>query len=414
MSFKQKLTFGLAVFALSSGLAMAATPANVQNVTATLEGGKLQVSWYPVPGAARYNIYYSRESILGNRGDYDDFESTTGPQTAYAFKAMPQTSGTVYVGVLAVGADGVESDGFETETSAYIGDALPPQSGNPNASGTVVPGTMPSGENPTSTAVPMTIVSVQPTSSTGMTVSFSKPIRPLAAVNPAFFLITDTGGVILPIVNVRIEGQNVLLEMKPQEAERTYLLSILLPIPADDGTNATASTPRVEFKGYGTKQQGGASSSVQSSVSSSVASSDPRFGTTNPLPPPPAPTASLIRDPAALDLTATPRNDGTYNVLAAWTQAPGAKGYTLYTSTDGKQYTRNFTVADTQTSVKYERIPAGTFGLRVITADARGGESSPGVERVINLPASGLGFLGLMLTAGAAAGRRMRRKKETV
>ncbi len=414
MTFKQKLTIGLAVFAVSTSVVMAA-PANVQNVTATLEGGQLQVSWYPVPGAASYNIYYSHESILGNGGDYDDFEHSAGPQTAYVFKTLPQTSGTVYIGVLAVDGSGVESEGFETEASATIGDALPPEpTVTSTVSGTTVQGGMPTGENPTSTAVPMTIASVQPISSTGVIVTFTKNVRPQAAINPAFFLMTDTGGTILPIVNVTFDGPNVLLETKTQEPTRTYIVSVLLPIPADDGTNATTSTtPRIQFAGFGTAVQGGSSSSVSSSASSSVASSDPRFGTTNP-PPPPPPTASLIRDPAALDLTATPRNDGTYNVLAAWTQAPGARGYTLYTSTDGKQYARNFAVADTQTSVKYERIPPGTFGLRVTAADATGRESSPGVERVINLPASGIGFLGLMLTAGAAAGRKLRRKKKTV
>lgn len=417
MTFKQKLTLGLAVFAVSTGIAMAAAPGNVQNVTATLEGGQLQVSWYPVPGAASYNIYYSHESILENGGDYDDFEHSAGMQTAYVFKSLPQTSGTVYVGVLAVDGAGVESDGFETEAHVYVGDALPPEpTVTSTVSGTTVQGGMPTGENPTSTAVPMTIASVQPISSTGVIVTFTKNVRPQAAINPAFFLMTDTGGTILPIVNITFDGPNILLETKNQEPTRTYIVSVLLPIPADDGTNATASTtPRIQFAGFGTPVQGGTSSSASSQPqsSSSAPSSDPRFGT-NPVPPVPPVAGMLLRDPAALDLTATARNDGTYNVLAAWTQAPGARGYTLYTSTDGKQYARNFAVADTQTSVKYERIPPGTFGLRVNSTDAAGNESSPGVERVITLPASGIGFLGLMLTAGAAAGRKMRRKKKTV
>ncbi len=416
MTFKQKLTVGLAVFAVSSGIVMAAAPGNVQNVTATLEGGQLQVSWYPVPGAVSYNIYYSHESILENGGDYDDFEHTTGPQTAYVFKSMPQASGTVYIGVLAVDAAGVESDGFETEASAYIGDALPPEPGAASTvSGTVMPGTMPSGENPTSTAVPMTVVSVQPVSSTGVVVTFTKNVRPQASINPAFFLITDTGGTIVQITDVTFSGPNVLLETKPQEPTRAYVVSVLLPIPADDGTNATASTtPRIQFAGFGTMMASSSSVASSQQSSSSAPSSDPRFGT-NPVPPSAPPvTGMLLRDPAALDLTATARADGTYNVLAAWTQAPGARGYNLYTSTDGSQFARNFAVADTQTSVKYERIPAGTFGLRVNTTDAAGNESAPGVQRVINLPASGIGFLGLMLTAGAAAGHKMRRKKKTV
>jgi hypothetical protein len=82
----------------------------------------------------------------------------------------------------------------------------------------------------------------------------------------------------------------------------------------------------------------------------------------------------------------------------------------LYTSADGKQYVKSSVIDGSQNSVEYSRVKAGDFWLKVAATDNRGHESM-GIARAVNLPASGLGLLAVMMGAGAAAGSHFHRKK---
>lgn len=102
-----------------AGVSASGAPPNVKGVTARLAGDTLVVQWMPVtdPAVTRYRVYYSRASIMDNRGDYDDFVETTSNQQSYTFSTVPYKGKALYVSVMAVTAQGVESEAFESEAS---------------------------------------------------------------------------------------------------------------------------------------------------------------------------------------------------------------------------------------------------------------------------------------------------------
>lgn len=259
MSPKQILTIALVMIALTGQIALAAEPpANVQNVAAALTDGKLTVTWTPVEGAVSYTIYYSHQSILGNGGDYDDFEPVQNV-TSFTFDALPLSAPTIFVGVLATDAAGAESEGFETEASVTV-TAAPVQPAVSSSSSSSVASSesssslnaMPAGENPTTTSTPMALISVQATSETGVLIGFSKPVKIDAVITPEFFIITDSGANVLRITKVTVNAATILLETERQVPAREYTFGLLQPVTAVDGTNATPSTPQVKFTAAGT------------------------------------------------------------------------------------------------------------------------------------------------------------------
>ncbi len=244
MHFKHTLTLS-ALSLLMSGVALAAgaTPANVKNVQATIVNGTLSVTWNGPADAANiasYRVYYSHESILGNDGNYDDFEQTTGPVTSYTFKALPLTSPVIFIGILAVSKDGVESDGFEVEasvpvpvtaaTSSQASPIIPPTN-------TVQPGT------PAPT--PLIIVSAEPATDTGILLTFNKPLLSVPSFSEANFQVTDTGGTILVITSIEQSDRlHVLLKTLKQRPDTTYLITVRIPVGAQDGST---TDPALQF-----------------------------------------------------------------------------------------------------------------------------------------------------------------------
>lgn len=416
MSKKQILTLVLAFTALTAQIVFAAAlPANAKNVAASIVNGALTVTWTRVDGAAFYRVYYSHQSIIGNAGNYDDFERTTGAETVHTFAKLPLTSPKIFVGVLAVDAAGNESEGFETEASvdrpaapvsssaATIPEALT-NSGLASSSSVSV---MPRGENPTTTAEPMNIVSVVPVSSTGVLVTFTKPVKTDAQITPLFFLATDSGGIALGINAVKIDAATILLTTNPQIPERSYTFGLLQPVPAGDGTNAMPAAMQVQFKGFGAPVAAPQPEKPAEPQQPTAYGQNPMFGGNG------NPALGNVGDPSFLDLKATPRKDGTYDVVARWIGAPGVQNYGLYTAVNGQPYTWNSQVGPDQTTVQYSHVRPGNFALRVTSRTGQGQESR-GVERALDLPASGIGVIGIMAAAGAAAGLRLRRRKFAV
>ena len=127
------------------------------------------------------------------------------------------------------------------------------------------------------------------------------------------------------------------------------------------------------------------------------------------------PEPENVVDPSNLRITTVPRKDGTYDVIATWEKAPGTvAGYVLYTTNDGKEFTRHSAAGPDEHSVRFTAVPGGTtFGIRVASSGMSGRESA-GIAHVVMLPASGIGLLIITGTAGAIAGMRTRRKKARV
>jgi hypothetical protein len=365
----------------------------------------------------------------GTRGDYDDFERTKAGETVYTFTKPPVASGPLFIGVLAVNKDGVESEGFETEAKVVV---VPSSSSSQTTSSSSAVsatssssvGAMPVGSNPSTTANPMTISALAPVSSTGILIVFTKPLKN-TDFNTGYFVLADTGGTIVPVVKVQTVGTDMLIHVKGMIGGKTYILSFLNNIPADDGTMMPSSTAPAQFiapdAAGAVASSTPSSSAVSSSVSSSSSSMSSTYSRTSSSamssssysrnPGQVASSAGSPADASNLNIQATPRKDGTYDIAASWLATGNAQGFVLYTTLDGTNFVRSSMVGPTDTTVQYTRVRGGTnFGIKV-TAQSADGRESLGVARVVTLPNSGIGILGIAGAAGALAARRTRKKK---
>jgi hypothetical protein len=454
MAFKQTLFISAALLLLApTCLAAGSPPPNVENVKAVFAEGKLTVTWSDVAspsGVASYRIYYSRKSILGNQGNYDDFEETVGAPAAYTFKTIPPNDGKLFVGVLAVSPGGVESDGFASEASVDI--SAKPNIQTPDPSGEPIPiappvpipnpemplPTIPEPQPtveplapsqpavpPSTTDQPLTILSVSAVSETGVLVTFSKPIATDGAAITAF-AITDTGGTALGITSIQVSAENVLIQTAAQEPQKTYVLGIVENVRAQDGTNATQSSPPVIFQGFGIKV---AEVPVAPEVPQPENTPEqpvvteppvpygrnPSLITATPYVKGPVATNLPPEDAVGLILEPIRQKGGWYNVLARWAGSPNTHGtldsYGIYTAIGPTAYAWTGTASKTDTITQFTGIrPGSTFSVRLTARDAQGRESN-GIERAVSLPGSGAGMLGIAAVSGFLAAKR-RRKKE--
>lgn len=389
------------------GSVMAAAPTVVSDVAASMtSNGGIAVSWSPVDDAVSYNVYYSRQSILQNGGDYDDFESTLGAETTYVFANAPQASGTLYVAVLAVSASGEESEGFATEASVVIGSA--PVASSSMAISSSAP-QMTESSAPTTTTQPMQYQTVQAISNTGVILMFTKDLS-ADAINAGYFVITDTGGTILPITEVLRDGSmTLLLKTAPQAPKKQYILGLVQNIKAADGTSMTVSTPRALFDGYTDQMQ---SSSVSSDTTGGGYVRNPALGSSSS-------SAPAFTGPSLVDAMTTKESNGTYTVRVTWTPAAGAVSYVLYTAQGDGEFTQTGTAGADQTSAQLRKVTAKNLRVKVTAKNAAGQESAGTVKEVpfstgtsTPLPQSGIPVLGAVLIAGAFAGRRLSLRKK--
>lgn len=119
----KKYTSILLTLLFAPVLAFAAPPADVTGLQAEVSAdGEIIVTWDKLDeDIAYYNVYYSSQSILGNNGEYEDYERTSGPKGAYTFPGNPTFGGTLYISVLAVNQNGEESAVFAEEISVQVG-----------------------------------------------------------------------------------------------------------------------------------------------------------------------------------------------------------------------------------------------------------------------------------------------------
>ena len=337
MSFKHTLTVSvLSLF--FSGIAYAAgAPANIKNVQAVMTNGKLMVTWDTATdptGIASYRVYYSHQSILGNDGNYDDFEQTTGPANAYTFNALPLTSPVIFIGVLAVGKDGVESEGFEVEASVAVPAGSIASSSPAQDVAPLFP--EPVKETPSSSAssaaplTPLIFQAAETAGSTGVLLTFDKSLPISSALSPTTFQISDTGGSLLTVTAARqMDVIHFLLTTAPQRPDTTYVIRIVPFLTAQDGS---VTNPNAEQR---------------------------------------------FRSAAAVQVAvATPTTE-----VSPTQEAPPAKGY--------------------------GRNPALIIPVPMETV-----MRTPVTATKSNLPDSGLGLTGLILAAGAAAGRTAAKRKK--
>lgn len=402
MTFIQKTILILSAV-LIPATAVAAAPANIRQVEASMNGASLTVSWAPAESGDIdfYRIYISHESILDHEGNYDDSVRTQANETTYVFATAPLASEKIYVAILAVNKEGEESEGFESEASVAL---TPPPAMEPVPAPEPEPAPVePEAPVVPETSIPMTVSEVRSITQTGVLITFTKPIADSAPIEARFFAIIDGSGAGLEISAIEVIGQTILLHTGVQESEKSYFLSILEPMTATDGTNLPVQEQKLPFSGF-----------FDPNLAAQAAAGGDIPYVANPELPVAEEYLGPPEDAVNLALRAMRRSDGTYTVVASWGASPNSKGtlsaYVLSSTRNGEAHGGNIVLASNQTVTKYDAVAPGIFGVKVVSKDDRGNESM-GIQKVITLPESGMGLLGIITASGFVAGKRVRRKR---
>ncbi|MDD5026418.1 MAG: hypothetical protein PHH13_03510 [Candidatus Peribacteraceae bacterium] len=222
-------------------ITLAVAPSPVTGLTAESRDGKVIVSWQAQPNenVALYRVYFSSQSILENRGLYDDFETTAGPVTSYVIENPPNVP-TLYISVLGVSSSGEDANTFVEEVSVSIAPKTAPEP--TPAVQPPIPTPTPNAPTPPSEPTPpveqplapqrnatVSIVSLQVVSATGVLLQFSDPITVEPTRAPEAFFIVDASGAQLPIVRIAIEGSTILVVTDTQERGQKYEMRVTEP-----------------------------------------------------------------------------------------------------------------------------------------------------------------------------------------
>lgn len=344
--------------------ASAAPPSSVVGIRAELADGKIRVAWDPLPGEdiAYFRVYYSRRSILGNGGEYDDFEVTAGNRTEYTLAAFPPGD-RLFLSVLAVNATGEESTYFAEEAqvdlSGATGEIAPAASSAANVA--------PEREEPATST--LRIVSASALSATGVLVIFSEPVTVAATDAVGAFGVEDASGTLLTLRRLVFRGNEVTIVTGPQEPSEPYTVRVAPSVRGktlDADGNVALIDPAEStafFSGWSAE------------LPATGGSPDVSAG-----------TATAPADPTDLRLRAEPQDDGTYAVTAEWVVASGAESIEVLQSTDGgATYAPAQTLPGSAGTVRFAGVPPGMFTLLVRSVGANG-ESSYGVNDSIELP----------------------------
>lgn len=398
--------------------AFAAAPDNVTGIKASLDNGKVTVSWNKVTSQeiANYRIFYSHTSILKEGGLYDDFDYADGTANTYTFPITPSVD-TLYVSVLALNKQGEESPYFAEEASVVLrGTSAATASSMATASAASSKQANSSAAAASST---LKLIKAEKASSTGVLLTFSDPLLPLTGSANTIFTLEFGSGDTLDVTKATVSGSTVLLTTAPQKQGTVYLLTIVGNV---SGLNQAGQMVAVDPLLLPTFVQ-------EQSSSSSVAALGAHPDITN------------------LRLRATDEGGKRYSVDASWNapDADGVDGFVIAQSTDGgRTFGPALRVSGTSRGVAVPHVAAANFGLSIRTV-YKDGQTSKGIFQSMalasgqvtgsaasrpsvtppvgsvtgqngnpsSLPSSGMNIWVLLTLAGAAATwKRMRMQKQ--
>lgn len=354
-------------------LAMAAPP-SVRNITAVNDNGRVRVSWEQVAGdIAAYRIFYSHESILGNNGLYDDFESADGSVTTHLLQTVPPVD-ELFVSVLAVDVSGDESPYFLEEARVRLNAGGVADSGSSTSSASsmsIISSASSASRGSAQTNDVLRLLNAQAISATGVLLTFSHPVDIPDAQAMDAVKIDAGSGRTLGLRRYIIQGNTVTVHTGPQERGRAYRVAIgtmVMGIAGSSTIPLAADQAPVLFMGHATGID-----PMQPSQTSSAQS---------------APEVTQLR------LRAQPQGTASYEVEATWQAPAGAfAAYSIAQTTDGgATYAAAQTVEAGITGIKVPGVPPGRFGMRVQVIGLDG-TLSQGVTQLINLPALAEGSL---------------------
>jgi len=397
--------------------AAAAAPGSVTGIEATLQGGKVFVSWTPLndTSVSAYRVFYSHASILSNNGSYDDYDTVEGSVNSYTLANTP-ISPMVYVSVLAVNADGEESAYFAEEASVSLNGG---QAASSVAPVTSMPTTV-SSELSVPQGSAQQLLSVRTLSATGVELTFTQPVTIDPAKALEAFTIKTGSGDALTITRLTVEGTVVRLDTLTQERNIAYVLTVGDGVSGVDPFTG-AATPLDSMQSPMLFMGDAAGSAPNAAFSSS-----PTVSSAMPIP--------SGADVSAFALRAQSEGNNLYTMQATW-QLPADStlaGIRVLQTTDGGETFGNPRTLEKNTSgITVPHVPSGSFGLRV-QAVYVDGSLSAGIEKIVDLPRtgttpvtgnvtpgkpttglpqSGPGVLVVLLMTGAATGYAVMKRK---
>ena len=377
---KTKLTVActLTFLALSGQVFAQSAPSAVMGVDATLQNGEVSVSWTAVSSdpIEYYRVYYSAESILDNDGLYDDFEVTDGDETTLTF-LPPLGSGDLYIAVIAVAQNGLESEFFTDEARLELdAEPLPPTGVFKDYDEDKAPtGQKPPSLPPVTGSATARLLKGSVATPEKMVIEFSASMTVDSARAPEGLQIEGPGRTVLQIKNITIEAKTITITTEVQERGTVYNVQFSEPFEGRAGQKLDADDRSVLLTGHADGK--------------------------NPVPTaPPQRVSDPMAPPDLENVTIVPelQPNGAYLVTLQWTvdNTPGdLYGIVVYQTRDGQTFGPPSLLPIDIGGVQLADVTPGFFGMYLQTINSYG-YVSPGIFQYANLPIyiPGYGFYG--------------------
>lgn len=382
------LAFMLLGFLGAPLLAHAEAPGSVIGVQAQAQAdGSIMVQWTPASGnIAAYRVYFSQKSILENDGYYDDVETADGTASNYVLRSVPQSFRTVFVGVMAVSAQGEESPYFTEEVRV---DRAVTQTTSPapvSSMNTQVPISSVSSPAPqaSSTATSLHLLSAQALSATRIGLTFSAQPIIEASQAPSAFSIIDAQGQPLPIEQLTIEGRNASVQTVRQAAGVVYQVRLTEPLAGEGGLPLDRIDRTAFFTGHATGLSAAEAAARTPTLQQQTQTQQQQQptapqGTGQPQP-------GSLPDVVNFRLEASPQKNQLFTITGRWEYDPATPEGAFIVVRQSRDGGRTFGAPEflpgNLDGVQIPNVTPQNFGLIVYIANAAG-NSSPGVFRSI-------------------------------
>jgi hypothetical protein len=380
MKTKLKVACTLTLLALTGQVFAQSAPSAVTGVDASMKSGEVSVTWDAVTSdpIEYYRVYHSGESILDNDGLYDDFEITEDDETSLTF-LPPLGISTLYIAVIAVAKNGMESEFFTAEALLELDtiEALPagvfkdydegkaPEDQKPPV---VTPPTVTGGT--TARLLKGSVLSPEK-----MLIEFSASMTVDSKRAPEGLKIEGPGDTVLQIKNITIEAKTITITTEIQERGTVYNVHFSEPFEGRAGQALDADDRSVLLTGHADGKD----------PAPPVA--PPRM--VDPMSPPDLENVTIVPELQA---------NGAYTVTLQWTVDNSPRdlyGIVVYQTRDGQTFGPPSLLPIDIGGVQLADVTSGFFGIYLQTVNMYG-YVSPGIFQYVNLPQyiPGYGFYG--------------------
>ncbi len=203
--------------------------APVTSLHGEYRNGQAKITWAAPAGEkpSSYNLYYSQSTIIGNNGEYDDFEKIDGSLTSFSMTRAAK--GEIYVAVLPVNSNGEETASFSEEVRLPLmeGSSADAEGGTAAAPGAGM--------------TLLTLEKAQSDSATGILLTFSHATTVPPAQAKTAFTVEDASGTLIPLTRLTIKDKTVLLHTRAQKRGATYVVRVQQAVTGKDAAGKALS-----------------------------------------------------------------------------------------------------------------------------------------------------------------------------